>query len=93
MQKERAQRALESGLPVLTPLPGMSSRPPSSRPSAATRRARLTLVLVAGGFTAIAVAYGAWSLTREAPALAGSVTPNVAAALRAPAVTPVSSSK
>jgi hypothetical protein len=100
MQKERAARALESGLPVPTPLPGMmSSRPPSSRPSAATRRARITLVLVASGFVAAALVYGAFTLTEQAPALAAagapsaSGKPSLAAALKPPSVTPRSSAK
>lgn len=100
MQKERAARALESGLPVQTPLPHLlSSRVSSSRPpSAATRRARLLLVALAVGFTALLFLYGALSLTEQAPALAAGAASasggaNLGAVLRAPTVTPKSSSK
>lgn len=92
MQKERAARALESGLPVQTPLPGMlSSRPPSSRPSASTRRARLTLVLVTGGLVGLCLLYGAWSLIHDesaaaasAPSASAPVGASFAASLRTP---------
>ena len=99
MQKERAARALESGLPVQTPLPHLlSSRVPSSRPSAATRRARLILVLVASGLTALVLLYGVLSLTEEVHALAAgtpsaSSVPDLAAAIKRPSVAPATSSK
>ena len=96
MQKERAARALESGLPVQTPLPHLlSSRVPSSRPSAATRRSRLLLVALTVGFTALLLLYGALTLTEQVPALAAGATsasaPNLGAVLKVPAVTPASS--